>query len=184
MRRIVITGCSGSGKSTLARQLVQRFGLPVVHLDVLFWRPGWKEPDTADFRARVADAHAGNAWISEGNYITKTFDLRLPRSDTFITLDRPRWLCLFRVLSRVIIFQRARPDLAEGCPEHFDWELLAFIWNFENVTQPRIEAARLALCPDVPLIRLRSQCDITAFLESQHAAYQSADSGAAKAMSG
>jgi adenylate kinase family enzyme len=146
MRRIVITGCSGSGKSTLARQLGQRLGLPVVHLALLFWRPGWKERDTADFRARVADAHAGTAWISEGNYITKSFDLRLPRADTFIVLDRSRWLCLVRVISRVI-FRRARPDLAEGCPEHFDWELLAFIWNFENVTQPRSRVPDLRFVP-------------------------------------
>ena len=164
MRRIVITGSSGSGKSTLARRLGQRLGLRVVHLDVLFWRPGWKEPDTSGFRARVAHAHAGNAWISEGNYITKSLDLRLPRADTFIMLDRPRWLCLFRVLLRAT-FRRGRPDLAVGCPERGpDRTLLAFIWNFEKATRPRIDAARLALCPNVPVIRLRSDREITAFL--------------------
>jgi adenylate kinase family enzyme len=183
LRRIVITGCSGSGKSTLARQLGQRLGLPVVHLDVLFWCPGWKERDTADFRTRVTQAHAGNAWISEGNYITKTFDLRLPRADIFITLDRSRWLCLVRVVSRVI-FRRARADLAEGCPEHFDWELLVFIWNFEQVTRPRIEAARLALCPDVPVIRLRSEREIAAFLAAQHEMRQSTEPVAPKVMNG
>jgi adenylate kinase family enzyme len=183
MRRIVITGCSGSGKSTLARRLGQRLGLPVVHLDVLFWCPGWKERDTADFRARVTGAHAGNAWISEGNYISKTFDLRLPRADTFIVLDRSRWLCLVRVISRVI-FRRARPDLAEGCPEHFDWNLLVFIWNFEKVARPRIEAARLVLCPGAPVIRLRNNREIAAFMASQNGKRQSVEPGAAKVMNG
>jgi hypothetical protein len=37
----------------------------VVHLDVLYWRPGWQERSTACFRARVAVAVAGDAWISE-----------------------------------------------------------------------------------------------------------------------
>ena len=61
-------------------------------------------------------------------------------------------------------FRRARADLTEGCPEHFDWELLVFIWNFEKITRPRIEAARLALCPGVPAIRLRSNREIAAFV--------------------
>jgi adenylate kinase family enzyme len=40
MERVIIIGCGGSGKSTLARQLGERTGLPVVHLDKLFWNPG------------------------------------------------------------------------------------------------------------------------------------------------
>src|SRR5437899_8742589 len=90
LRRVVVLGCSGSGKSTLGWQLGRRLGLPVVHLDVLYWRPGWQEPDTASFRARTAAAGAGDAWISEGNY-RETFDLRLPRADTVIILELPRW---------------------------------------------------------------------------------------------
>ena len=87
------------------------------------------------------------------------------------------------MVSRVI-FRRARADLAEGCPEHFDWELLVFIWNFEQVTRPRIEAARLALCPDVPVIRLRSEREIAAFLAAQHEMRQSTEPVAPKVMNG
>ena len=41
MERILIIGCSGSGKSRLARQLGQKLGLPVVHLDQLWWKENW-----------------------------------------------------------------------------------------------------------------------------------------------
>ena len=81
MRRVVILGNAGSGKSTLARRLGERLGLPVVHLDVLFWEPGWVKPDNEVFRDRVRAAIVGDAWITEGNYISRTFDLRLPKDE-------------------------------------------------------------------------------------------------------
>lgn len=85
MQRIVILGNGGSGKSTLARLLGERLDLPVVHLDKLFWEPGWAEPDAQQFRERVREAVAGDAWVCEGNYARRTFDLRLPRADLVIS---------------------------------------------------------------------------------------------------
>ena len=92
MQRIVILGCSGAGKSTFAQALGARLGLPVVHLDALFWRPGWKEPEPESFRMAVAAAVAGDAWITDGNYAGRTFDLLLPRADAVLFVHQPRWL--------------------------------------------------------------------------------------------
>ena len=166
MRRIAILGCPGSGKSTLARRLGRQLQLPVVHLDVLFWRPEWTWPDIPDFRARVADAIAGDAWISDGNYVLTTFDLILPRADAIIILERPRWLCLVRVLWRTLS-RRPRSDLPEGCREQLDWDLIKITWKFEKTSRPRIEAAGFVYGPDLPVIRLRSEREITAFLANQ-----------------
>ncbi len=166
MKRITILGCPGSGKSTLARRLGQRLQLPVIHLDVLFWRPGWTWPDIPAFRARVAEAVASDAWISDGNYVLTTFDLILPRADAIIILERPRWLCLVRVLWRTLS-RRPRPDLPEGCREQLDWDLIKITWSFEKVSRPRLDAARIVYGPDLPVIRLRSEHEITAFLANQ-----------------
>jgi adenylate kinase family enzyme len=163
MRRIVILGCSGTGKSTLARRLGRRLGLPVIHLDQLYWRPGWQKPDPEEFRSRVAAAVAGDAWITDGNY-SATFDLRLPRADAVIILERARWRPLCRVLRRRIIERRTRPDLPEGCPERFDWELLRYIWRFDRDVWPRIEAALVAGGLDLPVVRLRAEREIAAFI--------------------
>jgi adenylate kinase family enzyme len=97
MQRIVILGNAGSGKSTLARQVGERLHLPVVHLDKLFWGPGWSKPQNEAFRARVNEALSGDGWVCEGNYHRQTFDLRLPRADLVVWLNTPRLACLRRL---------------------------------------------------------------------------------------
>jgi len=166
MQRIVILGNSGSGKSTLARALGTRLGHPVVHLDTLFWEAGWVEPDAETFRTRVRQAVAADAWVCEGNYARRTFDLRLPRADLIIWLDTPRLTCWRRVLLRSLL-NRPRSDLPAGCSEKLDREFLAFlsyVWNFEQRQRPGIEAARQAIGPGVPVVHLRGARQIRQYL--------------------
>ncbi|MCY1395396.1 hypothetical protein D9M71_103410 [compost metagenome] len=168
MQRIVILGNAGSGKSTLARALGKRLGLPVVHLDTLFWEPGWVEPDAEQFRTRVSQAIAPDAWVCEGNYARRTFDLRLPRADLIIWLDTPRLTCFARVILRSIM-NRPRPDLAAGCAEKLDRAFLTFlnfVWNFDRGYRPGIEATRLAISPQTPTMHLQGSRQVAAFLDS------------------
>jgi len=164
MRRVIIVGAPGSGKSTLARALSGRLGLPVVHLDPLFWEPGWREPaDRSAFRRRVAQAIAGEAWITDGNFVTDTFALRLPRADTVVILDRSPWICFARILWR-IVFHRRRADLPAGCPDALDGDLIAFVTGFRRESLPRIEAALAAHEGDLAVVRLTSDRAMRAFL--------------------
>ena len=141
MRRVVILGCSGAGKSTFARRLGAKIAAPVVHLDALFWQPGWVEPENGDFRAKVAAAVSGDGWVTDGNYVGRTYDLRLPRADAVIYIDQPRWLCLVRVFRRwLFAFGRTRPDMAEGCFENMTWDFFLWVWNFERKSKARILA--------------------------------------------
>ena len=168
MRRIVILGNAGSGKSTLARELGQRLGLPVVHLDRLFWEPGWTMAESEIFRTRVREATSGSAWVCEGNYHRQTFDLRLPRADLIIWLDTSRVRCVARVAMRGAL-NRPRSDLPDGCVEKLDADFLAFlkyVWTFDREKRPAIENERLAKGATVPVLRLRYPGQISEFLGS------------------
>ncbi len=138
-RRIMIIGSGGAGKSTLARQLGERLGLPVIHLDREHWQPGWVEPPRAEWEARVAELVAGERWIIDGNY-GGTVGLRLAAADTVIFLDFPRVLCVWRVVQRFLAYRgRSRPDMTPGCPEQLDAEFLRWIWHvFPRKTRPTI----------------------------------------------
>jgi adenylate kinase family enzyme len=167
MRRIIVVGCEGSGKTSLAPKLGRKLGLPVVHLDVLYWRPGWKASDQASFRVRVADAVAGEGWVVDGAFSGLAFDLTLARADTLIVIERPRWLCLWRIARRSA-FDRdvTRPDLPKGCPEQFDWNLMRGAWRYNADRRPRIEAERLNYGAQIPVVRLSRDREIEEFIDS------------------
>lgn len=168
MQRIVILGNSGSGKSTLARLIGTRLSLPVVHLDTLFWEPEWVEPDPEEFRKRVRNAVVSDAWVCEGNYYRRTFDLRLPRADLIVWLDTPRVICITRVVVRSIL-NRPRADLPVGCSEKLDRKFLGFlryVWNFDHQYRPSMESAQLAVGPQVPVVHLQGEREVADFLDS------------------
>jgi adenylate kinase family enzyme len=139
-----------------------------VHLDTLFWGPGWSKPRYDDFRARVSEAISQEAWICEGNYHRQTFDLRLPRADLVIWLDTPRATCLRRVVLRSAL-NRPRPDLPAACSEKLDREFLSFLgyaWKFDRDSRPLIEQERSARGPLVPVVGLQGARQTSRFVNS------------------
>lgn len=156
MTRIILLGPAGSGKTNLARRLGERTGVPVVCLDDI-WRPEWGKEDVPVFRALLVKAHGDESWISDGNFAAASFDIRLPRATLIVWLDRPRWLCAMRATGR--IFRKASDHRIGGL-----MKVLRFIAKFERVNRPLIERLRIAHGPEVPVIHLRSDRDIDAFV--------------------
>jgi adenylate kinase family enzyme len=133
-RRVVVTGIAGAGKSTFSRALSAKTGLPVIHLDVHFWKPGWAEPSEDEWREKQRSLLSGDEWIVDGNYHA-TLDFRLERADTVVYLDTPWWVCARRTFVRGI---RSRPvgfQLPYGCDESSfrrlreEWVLVWRIWR-------------------------------------------------------
>ena len=156
MMRILILGCAGSGKTALAQRLGRETTLPVITLDAI-WKGRLSRADLPAFRALVTEAHAGDSWISDGNFAAATFEIRLPRADLIVWLERSRLLCAWRAIRRAI---------SSDAVHHFRDlpEVLAFIWNFERVNRPIIESARLAHGPCVPVVHLADDEAIADFV--------------------
>ena len=165
MERIMIIGCPGSGKSTLARALGERLDLPVVHLDRLWWKPGWENVTQEEFDKRLGNALKLEQWIIDGNF-SRTVQTRLEKCDTVIYLDFNRWQCLWGMLQRVLgSYGKVRPDMSPGCPERFDREFVKFIWNFNKNNRVR-NYTWIAKAKHARAVVLKNRRDVKRFLET------------------
>lgn len=166
MRKVLVIGSGGSGKSTFAARLGERTGLPVIHLDSLFWHAGWQETPREEWAARVDELLKGDEWIMDGNY-GGTMERRLAACDTVVFLDLPRTLCLWRVVARSMRYRgRTRPDMAEGCNERMTWEFVRWIWDYPRTRRPGVLKRLSELDEGKKVFRLRSTREVRRFLEA------------------
>ena len=155
-RRIIVIGPCGSGKSTFSKRLARETGLPLVHLDALYWLPGWKERDKAEFDALLLEELKKDRWIIDGNY-GRTIPLRLQYCDTVIWLDFNRVTCVLGVLRRVLKGRgKTRDDMGALCPERFDWDFIKYTWNFNRSNREKYRRM-LAGVPGVSIYVVRSR---------------------------
>ena len=131
--RILILGCPGSGKSTFARALGERTGLPVVHLDNIWWRADGTHVSREEFDRALAELLAGEKWIMDGDY-SRTYEVRIRASDTLIFLDYPEDVCMAGIIARV---GQDRPDMP-WTETALDPELVALVKNYRRDSRPQV----------------------------------------------
>ena len=93
MKRIIIIGSPGAGKSTFSRNLRDRSGLPLYHLDNIWHQPDRTTISREEFDEKLLAILAKESWIIDGNY-SRTLELRLKYCDTVFLLDYPLEVCL------------------------------------------------------------------------------------------
>lgn len=161
--KISILGYSGAGKSTLARRLGELYGAPVLHLDMVQFKPNWEERERSEKERIVADfLDANSSWVIDGTYSGLHFDRRLDESDLIIMLLFNRFTCFKRVLSRYRKFKgKTRPDMADGCAEKLDLEFARWVLLDGRTKKKRkkFKRAALAFPEKTAIIRNQRQLD-------------------------
>ena len=99
MKKVIVIGCPGSGKSTVSRALHNKTGIPLYHLDMMYWNADKTTVEKSVFLERLSAVLKKDEWIIDGNY-GSTMELRMVACDTVIFLDYPLDICLDGIRER------------------------------------------------------------------------------------
>lgn len=166
MKRIAVTGPAGAGKSRLAGKLGDACEIEVLHLDTLFWKPGWVPMPPEEWEAMQRRKLAAASWIVDAQY-----DDMLPEwleaADTVVFVEASPLRCLWRV-SRRRLDRHANAGTPAGTePGALHRSLLKFLrnqWRYRTRVRRELlaELARERDGRRVVVVRRRS--DLATFL--------------------
>ena len=160
MKKIIVIGCPGSGKSTFSRALSAKSGIPLFHLDMMYWNGDKTTVSKELFLDRLEKVLRLDGWIVDGNYAS-TMEMRLAACDTVFFLDYPEEVCLDGVRRR-----RGKPrDDMPWIENEEDAEFMDYIRNFNEQRRPQI-IALLEKFKDKNIVIFTSRVEADAYLES------------------
>lgn len=132
-KRILVLGCVGSGKSTFSRALHALTGLPLIHLDRIWWRDDRTHITREEFDRELAAILQGDRWILDGDY-SRTYEVRFRACDTVIFLDYGPDVCMRGITERL---GRERPDIPWS-EQELDPELVRQVQTYEEENRPKV----------------------------------------------
>lgn len=161
MKKVIVIGCPGSGKSTFAKALHEETGIPLFHLDMMYWNADRTIVEKPVFRQRLSEAMTQEEWIIDGNY-GSTMEIRLQACDTVFFLDYPVEVCLEGVRARR---GKTRSDMPWVETENEeDTEFLEFIRSYNAESRP-VVLELLKKYADKKVYVFESRSEANAFLE-------------------
>ena len=158
MKRVIVIGCPGSGKSTVSRALHNKTGIPLYHLDMMYWNADKTTVEKSVFLERLSAVLETDEWIIDGNY-GSTMELRMAACDTVIFLDYPLDVCLDGIKERR---GKPRSDMPWIETEE-DAEFIEFIRNYNEQQKPKV-LELFKKYSDKSIIILESREQANAFL--------------------
>ncbi|MFN3192847.1 MAG: hypothetical protein ACE361_20220 [Aureliella sp.] len=178
LERINVIGLSGSGKSTLARRLAEVLSSNHIEMDRIFHGAGWTELEVPQFRKRVAESIAGDRWVLDGNYHSKTHDLKWERATALVWVNTPFSRNLWQSTSRALKRAWTKEELwpGTGNKETFRRNLLSrnsmILWvimNYHRVQRRYTEIRDDQRWSQIAFVELRSPRDAELLVD--HAAH-------------
>ncbi len=167
MKKIAVVGPVGAGKSRLAHDLGKLLGIRVLHLDALFWKPGWVPTPRHEHEAMQRREVATDSWIVEAQ-----FDDMLPdwvyAADTVVFVDISLGRSLWRVSKRRLNRQ-ASVGTPVGDPGALHRSLLKFArnqWHYRTTVRQELLAELARERDGRRVVILRRDTDTVAFLRS------------------
>ena len=162
MKKVIVIGCPGSGKSTVSRALHNKTGIPLYHLDMMYWNADKTTVEKSVFLERLSAVLEKDEWIIDGNYVS-TMDLRMAACDTVIFLDYPLDVCLDGIKERR---GKPRSDMPWIETEE-DAEFIEFIKSYNEQQKPKvIELYEKYSDKNIIILESREQAD--AFLNGEN----------------
>ncbi len=133
MKRIIVIDCPGSGKRTVSRALHNKTGIPLYHLDMMYWNADKTTVEKSVFLEWLSAILEKETWIIDGNY-GSTMELRMAACDTVIFLDYPLDICLDGIKER---HGKPRSDMP-WIETQEDAEFIEFIKNYNEQQKPKV----------------------------------------------
>ena len=162
MKKVIVIGCPGSGKSTISRALHNKTGIPLYHLDMMYWNADKTTVEKSVFLERLSVVLEKDEWIIDGNY-GSTMELRMAACDTVIFLDYPLEVCLGGIKERR---GKPRSDMPWIETEE-DAEFIEFIKNYNEQQRPKVLES-LKKYSDKNIVIFKSREEADAFLNGEN----------------
>ncbi len=159
-RRVMVIGCPGGGKSTFSRALHAATGLPLHHLDMLYWNSDRTTVSREMFLSRLQTVLGTDCWIIDGNY-GSTMEQRMEACDVVFFLDYPVEVCLEGIAARR---GQVRSDMP-WVEREDDPEFLDFVKRFPVEGRPKISEL-LKEFPDKTVFHFTSRAEADGYLAS------------------
>ena len=67
-KKIAVIGCPGSGKTTFSKKLADITGLPLYHLDLIYWKSDATHLQRREFKQKQEEIVSNDEWIIDGNF--------------------------------------------------------------------------------------------------------------------